>query len=44
MGKLVEGQLWAEVTGHDMGSHETIFVWVSYFILLVFCTKSDEGS
>ena len=25
-------------------SYETIFVWVSYFILLLFCTQSDEGS
>ena len=24
-------------------SYETIFVWVSYFILLVFCTQSGEG-
>ena len=26
------------------GSYETIFVLASYFILLVFCTRSDEGS
>ena len=25
-------------------TYETIFVWVSYFILFVFCTRSDEGS
>ena len=53
--KLVEGQLWAEVTavtiwGHMKAllvcaeSYETIFIWVSYFILLLFCTRSDEGS
>ena len=64
--KLVEGELWAEVTGVTIWGHikilpgmcqvilrfylvcaksyETIFVWVSYFILLVFCTRSDEES
>ena len=45
--KLVEGELWAEVTGVTIWGHikillgmcklyETIFVWVSYFILLSF--------
>ena len=53
--KLVEGELWAEVTGVTVWGHikiylvcaksyETIFIWVSYFILLLFCTRSDEGS
>ena len=48
--KLVEGELWAEVTGVQSGvilrfylvcaqSYETIFVWVSYFILLLFALK-----
>ena len=46
--KLVKGQLWAEVTWRFClvcaESYETIFAWVSYFILLFFCTGSDEGS
>ena len=25
-------------------SYETIFIWGAYFILLLFCTQSDEGS
>ena len=55
MKRLVKGQMWAEVThvtiwGHMkvlpmyVQSYETIFVWVSYFFQLLFCTQSGEGS